>query len=60
MNHFGNWVLGFVTAVFAVGGLFVAARGGEGLPYWGGLGFFAFAVLFVFMLIKVSFDKEHG
>lgn len=60
MNHFGNWVLGFVTCVLAVGGLFVAARGGEGVPYWGGVGFFLFAVLFVFLLIKVSFDKRHG
>jgi hypothetical protein len=60
MNHVGNWVLGFFTAAFAVGGLFVAARGGEGVSYWGGLGFFVFAVLFVFLLIRVSYDKRHS
>jgi len=58
MNNFGNWVMGFCCAVMAVAGLFVAARGGEGVPYYGGIGFFLFSILFVFMLIKVSFDHR--
>lgn len=40
-----------------VAGLFVAARAGHGLAYYGGIVFFAFAILFVFLLIKVSFDE---
>lgn len=60
MSNFGNWVMGFCCAVMAVAGLFVAARGGVGVPYWGGLAFSAFAVAFVFLLIKTSFDhKSH-
>lgn len=58
MNNFSNWIMGFCCAIMAVAGLFVAARAGVGVAYWGGLGFFAFAVLFVFMLIKVSFDHQ--
>ncbi|MBT5048518.1 MAG: hypothetical protein HOM58_08435 [Rhodospirillaceae bacterium] len=56
MNHVGNWVMGGVTALLAVGGLFVAATAAEGVPYYGGLLFFVFAVLLVFMFIKVSTD----
>ena len=37
MNHVGNWVMGGVTALLAVGGLFVAATAAEGVPYYGGL-----------------------
>jgi hypothetical protein len=39
-----------------IAGLFVAARGGQSVPYWGGLAFFLFAVLFVFYQIKRSYD----
>lgn len=53
----GNWVLGSMMAVMAVGGLFVAAcAGGYGVAYYGGLLYSAFAVLFVFFLIKSSYD----
>lgn len=41
-----------------VGALFVAARAGHGVPYYGGLLFFTFAVLFDFLLIKTSFDES--
>lgn len=40
----------------AVGGLFVAAHDGNGPAYYGGLLYFAFAVFFVFSLIKASYD----
>jgi hypothetical protein len=59
MDHFSTWVMGFCCAAMGVAGLFVAARGGEGVPYYGGLGFFLFSILFVFMLIKISFDEQH-
>jgi hypothetical protein len=41
-----------------IGGLFVAARAGQGLGYFGGLAIFAFAVMFVFILIRTSLDHE--
>lgn len=60
MNHLSNWIMGAVTCAMSVGGLFVAANAGHGVPYYGGLLFFVFALGFVFMLIKVSFDQaEH-
>ena len=56
MNNVGNWVMGAASAIMAVGGLFVAATAGSGVAYYGGLGFFVFAVLLTFMFIKVSTD----
>ena len=53
-----NWVLGSMTGVMSVGGLFVAANAGFGVAYYGGLLFFGFAILFVMFLVKVGYD--HG
>lgn len=58
MENFSNWVLGFSAAVMGLGGLFVAARAGEGLGYYGGLAMFVFAVGFVFFLIRTTMDHE--
>jgi hypothetical protein len=58
MTHVGNWVLGAATAGMAAGGIFVAARAGHGIAYYGGLVFSAFAVLFILLLIKTSFDQK--
>lgn len=52
-----NWVLGSVTVVMGVGGLFVSSQAGHGVAYYGGLLFFVFAVLFVMLLIKISYDE---
>ncbi|CAN0583780.1 unnamed protein product [Laminaria digitata] len=58
MNNFSNWILGFTTVVLGIGGLFVAARAGEGVGYVGGLAVFVFAIFFVFVLIRTSMDHE--
>ena len=51
---------GFI-ALLGIGGLFVAQRGGDGTPYFGGLSLFVFAVLIVFVMLKRSFDiAEYG
>ena len=56
----GSFVFAGVTGLFGLVGLFVAARAGHGAPYYGGLTFFVFAVLFVFLLIKHAYDKAEG
>ncbi len=58
MGHVGNRILGAAAAGIAVGGIFVAARAGHGIAYYGGLVFSAVAVLFILLLIKSSFDKK--
>lgn len=58
MENFSNWILGFASIVMGIAGLFVAARAGEGLGYYGGLAMFVFAVAFVFILIRTSLDHE--
>tara|TARA_R110000868_G_scaffold46376_14_gene153309 strand:- start:16178 stop:16366 length:189 start_codon:yes stop_codon:yes gene_type:complete len=58
MENFSNWILGFFSIVMGIAGLFVAARAGEGLGYYGGLAMFVFGVAFVFLLIRTSLDHE--
>ncbi len=61
MDAARKWIWSGCVALMGIAGLFVAARGGHSVPYWGGLGFFVFAVLFVFFQIKRSFDHaERG
>src|SRR6202158_3959800 len=55
-----NAVLCGAVAIMGIVGLFVAQRAGHGVPYYGGLTFFVFAVLFIFLLIKHGFDKAEG
>ena len=56
----GSFVFAGVTSLMGLVGLFVAARAGHGAPYYGGLTFFVFAVLFVFLMIKHAYDKAEG
>jgi len=58
MKNVNNWVLGALAAIMGVAALFVSAHAGHGLGYYGGLGMFAFCVLFVLWLMKTSFDHE--
>ena len=57
------WIWCGLVGPMAVIGLFVAANAGAGNPvgYWGGLGYFAFGVLFVLWQIKLGYDRaERG
>jgi hypothetical protein len=56
----GSYIFAGVTSLMGLAGLFVAARAGHGAPYYGGITFFVFAVLFVFLLIKHAYDKSEG
>jgi hypothetical protein len=59
-NLFNTMLLGAAAGVMGIVGLFVAERAGHGVPYYGGLVFFVFAILFIFLLLKHSFDREEG
>jgi len=56
----GSFVWSGAVGIMGLVGLFVAARAGHGIAYDGGLVFFAFAVLFIFLMIKRGFDKAEG
>jgi hypothetical protein len=60
MQDFSRWVFAGVSFLFGVIALFVSSRGGMANPvaYYGGLLFFAFAIGFVFYLIKLHFDHR--
>ena len=63
MQGTAQWIWCGLVGVMAVIGLFVAANAGAESPvgYWGGLGFFAFGVLFVLWQIKLGYDHaERG
>lgn len=48
-----------LVGVFGVLGLFEAANGQHGLPYWGGIAFFVFCILLIFKLIAVHDEHAH-
>lgn len=54
LKNFGNLVLVGASALMGVGALFVSARSSDPVGYLGGLGMFAFCVLFAFLLVKLS------
>ena len=55
-----NFIYAGAVGIMGVVALFLAARAGHGAAYSGGLTFFAFAVLFIFLMIKRGFDKSQG
>jgi hypothetical protein len=56
MDGTAKWCIGGFVAVFGVIGLFLAAGAADRGIYVFGLAVAAFAVLFVFALIKQAFD----
>jgi hypothetical protein len=59
-SFFNSMILSAAVAVMGIVGLFVAQRAGHGAPYYGGLVFFVFAILFVFLVIKHAYDRSEG
>lgn len=58
MEGTGKWVLSGLVGVLGLIGLFVAAGTNEPVPYYGGLGFFGFSVLFIMLQINRAYP--HG
>jgi hypothetical protein len=58
VNNVGNWVLGFAAVVMGLAALFVSARAGHGVGYYGGLAMFLFCMAFVLRLIKASYEHR--
>ncbi len=56
----GSFVGSGAVGVMGLVALFIAARAGHGIAYDGGLGFFVFAVLFIFLMIKRGYDHQEG
>ena len=57
MHSLSDWILGAVTAVLGVIGLYVAAHAHDEVGYYGGLLFFVFAVGLIFLQLKRGFDR---
>jgi hypothetical protein len=56
----GSFVWSGAVAIMGLVALFIAAHAGHGIAYYGGLTFFAFAVLFIFLMIKRGYDQAQG
>jgi hypothetical protein len=56
MEGTGKWIAGGVVALLGVIGLFFAAGADDRGIYLFGLALFAFAIFYVFALIKQGFD----
>ena len=58
MRGNGRWILGGVVGLGGILGLFLAANAHEVAAYhWIGLGLFILAALYLFLLIKASYDR---
>ena len=57
MHGTANWVLGGMTAIFAILALYVASNSHEAVGYYGGLAFFMFAVGLIFYRVKRAWDE---
>lgn len=57
MEDVARWIWCGFTGVMAVLGLFVAAGATSPVAYWGGIGFFIVAVLFILHQVKLAFDQ---
>jgi hypothetical protein len=55
-----NYMYAGAVGIMGLIALFLAARAGHGMAYSGGLAFFVFAVLFIFLMIKRAYDKAEG
>lgn len=55
--NLGRWVIGFLAAICGLGALAIASGAEDNIMYYTGLLFFIAAVLFIFGLIKHSFDE---
>lgn len=58
MGNVAVWVWCGAVVIMGLLGLFVASNATSPVAYWGGLGFFVVAVLFVMHQVKLAFD--HG
>jgi hypothetical protein len=56
MEGTGKWVAGGAVAILGIIGLFLASGAGDRGIYLFGLALFAFAIFYVFALIKQGFD----
>lgn len=59
MKDVANWVLGGCVALLGIAALVLAGRAQDTALYLSALGIFAFCVLFVMMLVRQAFDREH-
>ncbi len=57
MNGLSNWILGAVTAVLGVIGLYVASHAHDEVGYYGGLLFFLFSVGLILLQVKRGYDR---
>jgi hypothetical protein len=58
MGNVNNWILGVSAAVLGTAGLFVSAKTGHGIGYFGGIAIFLLAACFVLYLIKTAYDHD--
>jgi hypothetical protein len=59
MSDEAKFVLGFLVALAALAGLFVASWAVHGLWYWVGLGVFVAGVIGIFLVIRLIVRTPH-
>jgi hypothetical protein len=58
MRNVNDWIIGASAAVLGTAGLFVSAKTGQGVGYYGGIAIFLVSAGFVLYLIKTAYDHD--
>lgn len=58
--NLGRWVIGFIATASALAALFIAAEAEEPVMHYTAILFFIGCVLFIFGLIKQSYDQAEA
>ncbi|MBI1208495.1 MAG: hypothetical protein GC191_14580 [Azospirillum sp.] len=56
----GKWILGGVTGLIGMLGLFLSSRAADETFYYGGLIAFVVAIIFIFGMVKSAFDRAEA
>lgn len=57
MGNIGGWIAGGIAAFLALLGLYLSSHAHDAVMYWTGLVFFIACILFIFGIIKQSYDR---
>lgn len=59
MEGIGNWLVGGLVGLLGLGALVLAGHSHDPIVHYSALGVFLICIVFVMMLIKLAFEREH-
>ena len=59
MEGIGKWIVGGFVGLLGLGALVLAGNSHDGIVQYSALGIVLLSVMFIMVLIKMAFDREH-